>query len=75
MASNVNGTPASNFVTLRYGWKRALMVGLLVMPILAVAVAGRQTDIDLNNSDDTAVGRMRLWRDGLVYFPTRANSS
>jgi O-antigen ligase len=58
----------SILLLLRYGWRRALVIGAICMPVLVLAAGGRQTDIDLNDSQDTAVGRILLWRDGLMYL-------
>lgn len=57
-----------SLLTLRFGWRKALLIGLVFLPVLVIAAGGRQTDIDLNDSQDTAVGRILLWRDGLMYL-------
>jgi hypothetical protein len=50
----------------RVGLKKALILGGPLAFGLAVLLGGRQTNIDLGNSDDTSQHRIRLWRDGLV---------
>lgn len=56
------------FLTSRFGWRRALLLACLLGPLLILTLNARQTDIDLANHDDTAQGRMQLWRDSLVLF-------
>jgi hypothetical protein len=51
----------------RWRWWRAVPLAVLVLPLVLLAFAGRQTDINLD-ADDTAIGRITLWRDGLVLF-------
>jgi O-antigen ligase len=55
------------FVATRFGWRRALLIACLASPLLLL-LNGRQTAIDLSNPDDTAQGRMQLWRNSLVLF-------
>lgn len=52
------------------GWKRSIVIGALLLPLLFVFFGGRQTDIDLNDSGDTAQGRIHLWRDSLSLMQT-----
>jgi putative inorganic carbon (hco3(-)) transporter len=52
----------------RYGWRRALWISVALLPVLLLLFGGRQTNIDLENGDDTAQGRIHLWRDSLVLF-------
>jgi O-antigen ligase len=47
----------------RYGWRRAMLLGVLVAPIVLVAFAGRQTEISLD--EGTAQSRLMHWRDGI----------
>lgn len=54
----------------RFGWRRSILIGTLVLPIVLVLFAGRQTDIDINDANDTAQGRIHLWRDSLMLFRT-----
>jgi putative inorganic carbon (HCO3(-)) transporter len=51
---------------LRFGWRRAILIGMIGAPVLLVLLGGRQTDI----SADTDTGKLRvfLWSDGLVMF-------
>ena len=39
----------------RMGWKRAMKIGIFVFPVLLVAFAGRQTNIDVGDKEDTAL--------------------
>jgi O-antigen ligase len=55
------------FVGTRFGWRRALLIGCVAAPLLLL-LNPRQTAIDLSNRNDTAQGRMELWRDSLVLF-------
>lgn len=56
------------YIFTRWSRRRALAIALGVMPVLLVIVGGRQTNIDLSDEDDTAYGRIALWRDGYEYF-------
>jgi hypothetical protein len=50
----------------RFGWRRSIPVALLGLPIMLVLFGGRMTNINLGDEDDTARGRMLLWRDGFA---------
>jgi O-antigen ligase len=52
----------------RFGMKRAILLGIIVMPMLLAMVAGRQTNIDIGDANDTAQSRIRLWRDGIGFI-------
>jgi O-antigen ligase len=52
----------------RFGWKKAIPLIAVTLPLLLYLFAGRQTNIDLSNSDDTAQARILIWRDGLALF-------
>jgi O-antigen ligase len=56
------------FMIAQLGARRMLPWVLLVMPILLVLFAGRQTNIDLTDTDDTAQSRIQLWSEGLGMF-------
>jgi hypothetical protein len=47
----------------RYGWRKTLLLGGTVLPVLAVLFAGRQTS--LSTSHGTSQERIRLWSQGL----------
>jgi hypothetical protein len=49
------------------GWKVWVMTAL-VLPVILVLFAGRQTKFDVNDTDDTSQHRIRLWSEGLVLF-------
>lgn len=59
---------SATFLIARYPIKRASMVAMFLMPLVFVVFAGRQTNINLASDNDTAQGRMHLWRDSLVLF-------
>lgn len=65
---------AGGAVTLfvcRFGWKRGLPLALVICgPLIAVGGGGRQLNIDLGNKQDTAQGRIYLWREGMALFKT-----
>lgn len=50
----------------RFGWKKAFLLGALVLPVISVVFAGRQLNIDPTNKGDTAQSRVQLWSDGLM---------
>jgi putative inorganic carbon (hco3(-)) transporter len=50
----------------RWGWGRSLPLALVLLPVLVIALAGRQTHINLDDPQDTAQGRIQLWREGLA---------
>lgn len=52
----------------RLRWRKALLLAALLIPAIFAATGGRLTNIDIENSDDTAQGRIQLWRDSLVEF-------
>ena len=56
------------WLVVRFGWRKALWIGLLAGPVLLVAFGGRQTNINLSDENDTAHGRVELWRDGIYMF-------
>jgi O-antigen ligase len=58
---------ATLFVS-RYGFKKAIPIVLVVLPVVAIAVGGRQLQIDFSDEDDTAAGRVEIWSEGLHEF-------
>lgn len=52
----------------RIRWKKALVISAIVLPALFAGAGGRLTNIDIENADDTAQGRVQLWQDSLVEF-------
>jgi O-antigen ligase len=54
------------FMRLRYGWLRSLLLGLVVVPLLFILFAGRQTSI--STTDGTAQERIQIWREGVMLF-------
>jgi len=54
------------FFYCRFGKARALLLGALVVPVLFVLFAGRQTSLSIG--EQTAHERIQLWSDGLMLF-------
>lgn len=48
--------------------KKAIWISLLLLPVMLVLFAGRSTNIDVNNDNDTAQGRIHLWREAMIVF-------
>ena len=55
-------------IVLRFGWRRAIVVGSVVLPLVLILFAGRQTSINIRNQDDTAYRRVELWQQGIEMF-------
>ena len=51
----------------RFGWRKALMLGVIGLPVLLVAIGGRQTNFNFEDGD-TGHGRVAIWRDGIAMF-------
>ena len=47
----------------RFGWKKAVIMGLLVLPAVGMMLSGRQTDLE--SGEDSAQTRVQLWSDAL----------
>lgn len=52
----------------RLGWGRALAVGALLVPVMFLVFAGRQTRVDLSNPEDTFQTRLDYWGESLELF-------
>jgi O-antigen ligase len=52
----------------RWGWKRAVLIGAVVVPVLLVAFGGRMTDIDHAMAEDTGKSRVQIWSEGFGLF-------
>jgi O-antigen ligase len=50
----------------RYGWQRAFAVMGVLLPVLLLVFAGRQTDFSA--STGTGQDRIQLWREGIMQF-------
>jgi hypothetical protein len=60
---------AAGLVTMivaKLGWRNSIPVTAIALPVLLVLFAGRQTSINLSDKNDTAQGRMGIWRDGMM---------
>jgi O-antigen ligase len=53
------------FLGSRFGWKRMIPLAMIFLPVILFLFAGRQTNIDLSDQDDTGLSRILLWREGL----------
>ena len=49
----------------RYGWRKAMLVGAIVLPALLLAAVGRQADIGGAMEEGTGQERIKLWSQGL----------
>jgi O-antigen ligase len=49
----------------RFGWKKALVLGGLCLPLVAMLVGGRQADIGGAVSGGTGQSRIQLWSSGM----------
>lgn len=49
---------------LRFGWRRSVLAGLAVFPILLALFGGRMTEMSVN--EGTGQGRIQLWAEGLA---------
>ncbi len=49
----------------RWGWVRAILLGLVIVPLLLAVAEGRQASI--STTTDTGQARMELWRDGMMF--------
>ena len=56
------------FLAARHGWRNMIPLACVLLPILVVAFAGRQTHLDLNNPDDTFQARLGLWSESFDLF-------
>ncbi len=55
------------FFQARYGWRRALGLLAVVLPVILLALGGRQTDFSAAASG-TGQDRIQLWREGIQAF-------
>lgn len=56
-------------IRLKWGWSRAFLIGAVALPLAALLLAGRLTNI--SSQAETGQGRIQLWSEGLVML--RAN--
>jgi O-antigen ligase len=52
----------------RFGWWKTGMLGVLVLPMLFLLFAGRQTRLDIGDREDTGQGRIQLWAEAMQLF-------
>jgi putative inorganic carbon (hco3(-)) transporter len=52
------------FLTARFGWRTAVLVGAILLPAAALLMAGRMTTI--STGEDTAQERIQIWSDGMM---------
>jgi O-antigen ligase len=53
----------------RFGWRRAIPLGVVALPVILMLSGGRQTRI--STSEGTAQGRMELWIEGIHLMARR----
>jgi O-antigen ligase len=56
------------FSYVRFGFKKTLAVGVLVVPAIAAMLGSRQLSLDQGMDKGTGTERLELWRDGLDLF-------
>jgi O-antigen ligase len=56
------------FIFSRLSWSKAIILSAILVPTILMSLGGRITDIDLSDADDTAQGRVLIWRDCLALF-------
>jgi O-antigen ligase len=55
----------------RFGWKKAVpLIAVALTLMLMLFAGGRQTDVNLSDTEDSAQARIQLWREGLELFKT-----
>lgn len=55
-------------VVARIGWRNALPMAALALPVLLMMLGGRQTDLKLDDPEDSFQGRLELWNHSLDAF-------
>ena len=63
----IGGVGLAVLFACRFGWRKALLVSALVLPVLLAVFGGRMTDLSAT-SEGTGQARLQLWRDGMVLF-------
>jgi O-antigen ligase len=53
-------------LVVRIGARRGLLLTALALPVLAVGLGGRMTNIAVDDKNDTSNARMQHWSDGLL---------
>lgn len=56
------------FLPARFGWRNALPLACVLLPVLLALFWGRQTSINLGDPDDTFQARLALWSESLDAF-------
>lgn len=56
------------FLAARLGWRRALLPGLIVLPVLLMLFGGRQTRVDIKSAADTFQTRLQRWSETIALF-------
>jgi putative inorganic carbon (hco3(-)) transporter len=54
--------------TARFGWRKSIPLAAVALPLMVILFGGRQTSINLSDTDDTGQGRIQLWKEGLELF-------
>ena len=56
------------FIHARFGWKKAILVGGLLLPAVIVIFGGRATTVNVSSTGDTSQERIQMWAEGLSLF-------
>lgn len=56
------------FLTSRFGCRNMVPLAIIILPMLAMSFSGRQTQVDLENPEDTFQTRLELWNHSLDIF-------
>ena len=56
------------FAVSRFGWRNALMAGLVLSAVFLLPYWGRQTHLNLSDPEDTFQTRIHLWSESLELF-------
>jgi O-antigen ligase len=52
----------------RFGWRKTIILTVVVVPVMVLLFGGRQTSIDLSSGESTGQARIQLWSEGLLLF-------
>ncbi len=56
------------FLLARFGWRNTLPLACVLIPVLIIPFSGRQTQVDLDNPEDTFQTRLDLWSKSIDAF-------
>ena len=64
------GVGIVTYSAVRWNWKRWVPVAALMLPVVLLALGGRQTNLNFDDPTDTAQGRLALWSDAITLMKT-----